>query len=195
MDIQHVNIKLFIENPEAVNLDDYTGIFNGWIQQQWTEELLVDVADYQHVHAGPGVVLVAHEAHYSIDNAANRLGLLYGRKTKIDGSTVDKLVQATQATLKAAQKLEKEQKLKFNTREVQVIINDRLLAPNTTETLGALLSDLNTFFGRLFDGAEFVVDHNADPRERFTVTVTTAGKSDAATLLSRLASETEAVNA
>jgi hypothetical protein len=193
MDIQHVNIKLFIENPETVHLDDYTGIFNGWIQNQWTEELLVDVADYQHVHAGPGVVLVAHEAHYSIDNTENRLGLLYGRKTKIDGSTVDKLAQATRATLKAAQKLEKEQKLKFNTREVQVIINDRLLAPNTSETLAALSPDLNTFFGKLFDGAEFAIDHNVDPRERFTVTVTTSAKTDVKTLLSRL--ETEVVNA
>jgi hypothetical protein len=193
MDIQHVNIKLFIENPEAVNLDDYTGIFNNWIQQQWTEELLVDVADYQHVHAGPGVVLVAHEAHYSVDNTANRLGLLYGRKTKIDGSTVEKLAQAAQAALKAAQKLEKEQKLKFNTDEVQVIINDRLLAPNTPETLATLSPDLNTFFGKLFDGAGFTVEHNADPRERFTVTVTTSAKTDVKTLLSRL--EKEAVNA
>jgi hypothetical protein len=193
MDIQHVNIKLFIENPEAMNLDDYTGIFNNWIQQQWTEELLVDVADYQHVHAGPGVVLVAHEAYYSVDNTANRLGLLYGRKTKIDGSTVDKLAQATRAVLKAAQKLEKEQKIKFNTGEVQVIINDRLLAPNTPKTLATLSSDLNAFFGKLFDGAEFVIDHNADSRERFTVTVTTSAKTDVKTLLSRL--EKEAVNA
>lgn len=195
MELQHINLKLFIENPESVKLEDYGGIFNNWIQQQWTDELLVDVADYQHVHAGPGVVLIAHEANYSIDNTDNRLGLLYNRKAQLSGTNQEKLAQAARALLKAAQKLQKEQGLKFNGREVQLIINDRLVAPNTTETLGALLPDLNAFFGKLFGGAEFTIDPVANPRERFTVFVTSVVDSDVNSLLSRVNSEVEPANA
>lgn len=195
MELQHINLKLFIENPESVKLEDYGGIFNNWIQQQWADELLVDVADYQHVHAGPGVVLIAHEANYSIDNTDNRLGLLYNRKAQLNGTNQEKLAQAARALLKAAQKLQKEQGLKFNGREVQLIINDRLVAPNTTETLSALLPDLNAFFGKLFGGAEFTIDPVANPRERFTVFVTSVVDSDVNSLLSRVNSEVEPANA
>ncbi len=195
MELQHINLKLFIENPESVKLEDYGGIFNGWIQEQWTDELLVDVADYQHVHAGPGVVLIAHEANYSIDNTDNRLGLLYNRKAQISGTTQGKLTQAAQALLKAAQKLQKERGLKFNGREMQLIVNDRLVAPNTVETLTALLPDLNTFFTRLFGGAEFTVNHVADPRQRFTVFVSSTGSFDLEALFGRVNADVEPVNA
>ena len=105
------------------------------------EELLIDVADYLHVHHGPGIMLIGHEADYSLDNRAGRLGLLYNRKEQMEGTTQEKLAQAVRAALTAAQMLEKENGLKFNGQEVQVIINDRLLVPNTAETFAALEPD------------------------------------------------------
>ena len=50
MNVQHFNIKFFIENSEAINLADYAAVFNSWIQKHALEELLIDVADYLHVH-------------------------------------------------------------------------------------------------------------------------------------------------
>jgi hypothetical protein len=190
MNIQHINIKFYIENPESVNLGDYSAVFNTWIQNHALEELLIDVADYLHVHNGPGLMLIGHEADYSLDNRAGRLGLLYNRKEQLEGTAQEKLAQAARAVLTAAQLLEKENGLQFNTQEVQVIINDRLLAPNTTETFASLESDLRAFFDKLYNGTKYTITHNTDPRERFTVDVKAVTRFDVETLLKTVSLET-----
>src|ERR1041385_7979560 len=190
MNIQHVNVKFYLENPETVNLADYASVFNTWIQTQRLEELLIDVADYLHVHNGPGIMLIGHEADYSLDNRAGRLGLLYNRKEQLDCTNQEKLVQAARAALVAAQILEKENGLKFNGSELQIIVNDRLLVPNNEETFAALESDIKSFFDQLYDGAEYSISHNRDPRQRFSVDVKTESKFDVETLLKSLSVET-----
>lgn len=190
MNIQHVNIKIYLENPESVKLADFATVFNTWIQSRRLEELLIDVADYLHVYNGPGVMLIGHEADYSLDNRAGRLGLLYNRKEQIEGTTHEKLAQAVCAALNAAQILEKENGLKFNGSEVQMIINDRLLVPNTTETFSILEPEFKSFFDQLYNGAEYSLSHNDDRRERFTVNVKTESKFDVDTLLKNLSVET-----
>ena len=189
MNIQHINIKLFVENPESVKIAEYAAVFNTWIQKQRLEELLIDVADYLHVHNGPGIMLTGHEADYSLDNRAGRLGLLYNRKEQIEGTTPEKLAQAVRAALTVAQILEKENGLKFNGSEVQVIVNDRLLVPNTSETFAVLESDLKAFFGRLYNGAEYNLSHHSNPRERFTVNVKAESSFDVDSLLRNLSAE------
>jgi hypothetical protein len=189
MNLQHVNIKFYLENPETINLADYAAVFNTWIQNQRLEELLIDVADYLHVHNGPGIMLIGHEADYSLDNRNGRLGLLYNRKEQQEGTTEEKLAHAIRAALTVAQILEKENGLKFNGSEVQVLVNDRLLVPNTTETFESLEPDLKVFFGQLYSGAEYSLAHHSDPRERFTVNVKTASNFDLNTLLKNLAAE------
>ena len=190
MNVQHINIKFFVENSEAINLADYAAVFNSWIQKQALEELLIDVADYLHVHHGPGIMLIGHEADYSLDHRAGRLGLLYNRKAQLEGTTQEKLAQAVGATLNVAQILEQENGLRFSGSEVQVIVNDRLLVPNTAETLEALELDLKAFFNRLYNGGDYVLTHHADPRERFTVNVTAETQFDVEKLLKNLAVET-----
>jgi hypothetical protein len=186
MNIQHINIKFFLENPESVKLEDFSAVFNGWIQRHVTEELLIDVADYLHVKDGPGLMLIGHEADYSLDNRAGRLGLLYNRKAQLEGSTQDKLAQAARAALTAARLLETENGLKFNGGDAQLIVNDRLIAPNTAATFAALEPELRTFFDKLFNGAEYTLSNDTDPRERFTVNVKAATRFDVQTLLQAL---------
>ena len=190
MNIQHVNIKFYLENPETVKLADFAAVFNTWIQKQRLEELLIDVADYLHVHNGPGIMLIGHEADYSLDNRAGRLGLLYNRKEQLEGTTQEKLAQAVRAALLVAQILEKENSLKFNTREVQVIVNDRLLVPNTAETFALLEADLKAFFDSLYNGVEYQLVHHNDRRERFTIDVKTGSSFDIGSLLKNLSVET-----
>jgi hypothetical protein len=189
MNVQHINIKIFIEDPESVNLSDYAVVFNSWIQRQLTDELLIDVADYLHVHHGPGIMLIGHEADYSLDNRSGRLGLLYNRKAQLDGTTQEKLAQAARAALTAAQILEKENDLKFNGSEIQVIVNDRLLVPNTTETFAGLEPDLKAFFDSFYGGADYVLTHHTDPRDRFTVNVKATAIFDVETLLKNISVE------
>lgn len=186
MDVQHVNVKFFVANPEAVNLGDFLAVFNGWIQKRVTDDLLVDVADYRHVHAGPGIVLIGHEANYSLDNTGNRLGLLYNRKAPLNGNTSDRLARAVRTALLACQRLEKENKLKFNGQDVELLINDRLLAPNTAETLSALEPELKALFDKLYGGAKYTLARNPEPRERFTVNAKAEGSFSIEGLLKNL---------
>jgi hypothetical protein len=190
MNLQHINIKFYLENPETVSLAEYGAVFNSWIQGQRLDELLIDVADYLHVHHGPGIMLIGHEADYSLDQRAGRLGLLYNRKEQLDGTNLQKLVQAAHAALTAAQILEQENDLKFIGSEVQVIVNDRLLVPNTAASFEALEPDLQAFFTGLYNGAEYELEHLVNPRERFTVNVKTGTSFDVETLLKNLSVET-----
>jgi hypothetical protein len=190
MNLQHINIKFYLENPETVNLADYGTVFNSWIQGQRLDELLIDVADYLHVHHGPGIMLIGHEADYSLDQRAGRLGLLYNRKEQLDGTNLQKLVQAAHAALTAAQMLEQENGLKFIGSELQVIVNDRLLVPNTADSFEALKPDLQSFFTALYDGAGYGLEHLTNPRERFTVNVKTGTSFAVETLLKNISVET-----
>jgi hypothetical protein len=52
MELQKLNVKFFVEQPQAVRLTDFIEIFHGWIQA--TDGLYHDVADY--THAGEGRV-------------------------------------------------------------------------------------------------------------------------------------------
>src|ERR1700681_869929 len=147
--LEHVNVKLLLRNPEEVDLEPLIPVFHDWIRDQVGEGLLLDIADYRHVEAGPGVVLIGHEGNYSVDNTDNRLGVRYNRKAVLNGSNQDRLEQAARAALSACRRLEEEPrlggKLRFNGREFEIFINDRLLAPNSDETRKAVNSDLRAF--------------------------------------------------
>lgn len=174
MEIQHINVKLSLREPETLDLERLVPIFHAWIQSQAREEILIDVADYRHVPDGPGVMLIGHEANYSVDNTDHRLGIRYNRKAPVEGSTQDRLAQAARAALTACQALEShpdlQGELRFDGQEVEIIINDRLLAPNQAATRLALEPEFQSFFRSLFAGGEFALTFsNGDPRRLFGV--------------------------
>ena len=178
MDLQHLNVKVFA-GLAAVDLADAIPVFHRWIQQGVTGELLIDVADYSHVPGGPGMILVGHEANYSLDlGPENRLGLLYNRKTAAGGTAQEKLLHAFHAAFQACRRLEDEPdfsgKLRFNAGACEIAVNDRLLAPATEETWQALKPEFDRFFGNLFRGQPYTLERAGTPRERFRVRVTTA---------------------
>ena len=76
----HIKVKFFVEAPNAVDLPAFIPLFHRWIQKKTVEGLLIDVADYQHVPEGPGILLMGHEGNYAMDMANGRPGLLYSRK-------------------------------------------------------------------------------------------------------------------
>lgn len=191
MELHHVNVKLRIENPDEVDLEPLIPVFHSWIQDQVCEELLLDVADYRHVYEGPGVVLIGYEADYSVDNTDNQLGVRYNRKAVLPGSNQERFKQATRAALTACQRLESdprlENKLRFNGQEIELFINDRLLAPNREETYAATESEFRTFFQKLFAGSEYCLSGNQGPRRLFSVSVKTSRLFAATDLLKNLA--------
>src|SRR5579871_1090501 len=143
--MQHVNIKIFADRAD-IRIGDAVAIFHQWIQDSVVPELLVDVADYKHVPDGPGVLLIGHEANYSLDQTDGRLGLLYNRKAAVEGDAQVTLRQAFASAQSAARRLEAAQpfagKLHFDDGDVEVLVNDRLLAPNTDATWDALRPEI-----------------------------------------------------
>jgi len=107
--MQHFRVKFFAR-PVAAGFDlgQAIPVFHRWIQQGSVPGTLIDVADYQHVPAGPGVVLVTHEAYYGLDQSKDRLGLLYTRRTAMDGAVADRIRGAVEAALQACDLLERE---------------------------------------------------------------------------------------
>jgi hypothetical protein len=175
MELQHVNAKLLVKDSEGVDLEALIPVFHSWIQDKVFEDRLLDIADYRHVHNGPGIILIGLEGDYSVDNTDGRLGIRYNRKAALDGSNQGRLKQAVRAALSACQRLEAEAslggKLRFNGREVEVFVNDRLLAPNTEATRIAARPDFDAFFGQLFGDAEYSLSYDGEARRLFTASV------------------------
>jgi len=180
-----------VQNPEDVDLEPVIPIFHRWIQEGACEELLLDVADYRHVPAGPGVVLIGHEANYSVDNTSNRLGVRYNRKAVLDGNARDRLEQAVRAAIEACQRLEDDSQLhgsiRFNGREMEMFINDRLLGPNSDRTREAVEPEIRALCQRLFRGATYSLQHGpSDPRQLFSVSIRTEKSFKPSELLENL---------
>jgi hypothetical protein len=164
IELQHINVKLWLKDIGHLDLDPLIPVFHGWIQDQVFDELLLDVADYRHVPGGPGVVLIGHEADYSVDHTDDRWGVRYNRKAVVD----KQLEQAARSALRAARFLEEDtrlnRKLCFNGQDIEVFVNDRLLAPNDQETRVAVEPEFREFFSRLFAGGEYSLSLTTDSR-------------------------------
>ena len=188
MDLQRINVKFFVADSSAVPLETFIHIFNSWIQASDGE--YYDIADYSHVHAGPGILLIAHEANISIDETGGRRGLLYNRKQPLRGLNHEKLRLVFRSALENCRRIEEEPslqgKFRFRGNEALFLINDRFLAPNTEETFLAVKPDLEDLAQTVYAGAEFTLERETDPKERFTVQLKTPVFFDMATLLKNL---------
>ena len=171
MDLYKIGVKIFVTNPQVVDLRGFIPVFHGWIQQQKVAgHQLIDVHDYSHVHHGPGILLVAHEGNFSMDQESGRLGLLYYRKRPLEGGLEANLKSILQTALQASKILESEPGLngiKFKTNEVLVVANDRLLAPNDA----AARAKIEPVIARAL-GKATLAPQAADPRERLAFVVT-----------------------
>ena len=196
MELQHVNVKLYVDGDLAVELVRFIEVFHQWIRDSILDELLIDVADYRHVPDGPGVLLVGHEADYSMDQTDGRVGLRYNRKAPVEGSNEDRFRQAFASAARACRLLEErfadDGPLRFSRQEFELFINDRALAPNTDETFVAYKPQIESFLTATLGHSDFSLERRAAKRSRFGVHVTVAKAFDldaiAATLKSSASS-------
>ena len=188
MELQKLSVKFFVEESNGVALTDFIEIFHGWIQA--TDGIYHDVADYSHMQAGPGIVLVAKDAHVSIDESGGRRGLVYSQKAALLGSNREMLRYAFHAALKNCRKLEAEPalsgKLRFAANEAVISINDRLAGANSQESFDEIRGDVESVAGQLFGGAEVSLDRDSDWRQRLNVHVKTSASVDLAQALENL---------
>ena len=196
MDTVKYELKLFVEDASGVDLEEFIPIFHHWIQAQELEGLLIDVADYRHVPEGPGIVLITHDAHYAMDLADGRLGLLYSRRRETHPSrcaiqgVADRLRSVWHCALTACQRLEAHPvlhgRLQFRGNELLLRCNDRLQAPNTPAAYDELCQYLEPFLATLYPGQRVEVEHISENTSRLTVAIKVAETPDVDTLLTRL---------
>ncbi|MEW5979853.1 MAG: hypothetical protein AB1898_29000 [Acidobacteriota bacterium] len=175
MEVQHVNFRLFLRDGDNIDFDPIVPVFHGWIQDGVLNEVLVDVADYRHVPSGPGVVLIGHEANYSLDHTDGRWGLRYYRKARSMGTNSDRIKQALRRVVDVSLRLEAEPSLEgaldFDSGEIEFVIADRLLAPNDEATFDAVRPDLEDALSALIPGNEFALTHRKGPKRLFSVAI------------------------
>jgi hypothetical protein len=188
MELQKLNVKFFVAEPDTVPLNAFIDVFHSWIQA--TDGVYYDVADYSHMHSGPGVVLIAPEAQIGIDESGGRRGLLYNHRGRLSGSDADRLRHVFSSALTYCRRIEDEPALdgrvKFRCEEAVFIVNDRLAAPNTEETFTAVRPALSGFLRALYGGAEVSLERDEDAGRRFGVSIRAAGRFSAAALLEEL---------
>ena len=188
MHLQKLNVKFFVEPPNDVPLTQFIDVFHGWIQAGDGD--YHDVADYSHMQAGPGIVLVANDANVSIDETENRRGLLFCQKHPLDGSNQERLSSVVAAALENCRKLEAEPalrgKLRFSPNEAVIWVNDRLAGTNTEPSFLELKSEIEPFGKKLYGGAEISLERDGDPRQRLHVRIKSAAALDLNTLWKNL---------
>ncbi len=190
------DLKLYLQDSSSVGLEEFIPIFHRWIQEQNLQEVLIDVADYRHVQHGPGVILVGHDAHYAMDLAEGRMGLLYSRRRETHPSrsaiqdVTERLSSVFHCALTACQHLESETsfqgRLRFRGDTLLLRLNDRLLAAHTSEVYEDLRHWLEPFLAQLYPGVQVELECAAAAGSRLEVVIKAAGSPEVATLLERL---------
>lgn len=166
-------LKLFTRTPVArETLSPYIAVFHRFIQEAAVPGLLVDVADYAHVPDGPGIALIGHEVDYGLDLVGGRSGLLCVSKREggrelgeLFGITLGRLAAAARA-LEAAEEVD----VAFATDALELVVFDRLAAPNTAESAALAQKELEPA-ARERLGAGVALEHVSgdDPRRALTL--------------------------
>jgi len=190
MDLYRLGIKIAAEGADALPLGDFIPLFHRWIQQGTLEEMVIDVADYGHVHDGPGIMLVANEGNYSFDESGGRRGLAYYARRRLPGGLNERLALVCRRAFNACRLIEADAafkgKLAFNAADLEIFANDRLLAPNSDATLKSMRPAIEALLAKLHPGAKFELTREPDAKERFSVRVKAPGKVSVADVLQRL---------
>lgn len=195
MDLQHIAIKLFATKTAGFEQTALIPLFHRWIQNKIFHELLpIDVADYTHIHEGPGVMLICHKGHLSLDEGNGRLGVLYSNKSLATGGVQDRFRDSLRHTLTAAGQLETDTTLQFACDELLIRINDRLHVPNTAESFHALRDDLQQVLTALYGGVAVDLEHIENRKIGLAIRAASREQTNLATLLKRVTGDTAAAS-
>lgn len=179
MDLQRITVKVLAETADDFDILESVPVFHQWIKDGTVGDLLLDVADYAHVPEGPGIMLLADEGHYGLDNLDSELGMRYARKRHLDGTVGDRIQKALHVTLVACQQLEKDLpgRIFFPGKSLTIAFDDRLAVPNSSEGEAVVLDDLKSVVGQLYpDGGVSVTCISGDePRNALTFAVQVEG--------------------
>jgi hypothetical protein len=190
MHLDRVGLKVHFREGAGLPLEGFLPVFHRWIQTSALEGGLIDVADYSHMRGGPGVILVAHEGIYGIDETLGRRGLVYyGRRPEDLGA--DRVLESVaRHVFSGCVLLEREPefsgKIGFAAGDLEFFVNDRLRAPNDDTGYKLVEPPLKTLLARLYSGATCRLERSGDPRDRLSIRVHGPADAQASQVLARL---------
>jgi len=182
MELQYLMVKIYCAGSEGIILDDFTPMFNKWIQENESDKVLVDVASYGHVPYGPGILLIGHDENYSMEyGVENKLGLLFSVKEERAGSNIERVEYAIKAAVAACKKIMQDEdykdKIKFDFNGLVVSINDRCIVGNTEDGFKFIDAEFKDLFCKYFSKKSVKIEKvSQDPRDRLAIRVS-AGDS------------------
>ncbi len=172
--LQKIGVKIFSDSRALKSTTDFIPLFHRWIQRNAIpDHLLIDVVDYSHVYQGPGVLLMAHEGIFALDQSDGMPGLLYMRKQPLPGDLADRLEAVLNIAVQAAKLLEAEADPKhsvvFDYRRLRVIANDRLVAPADDHSFRTLQQALVSLEKRWGQEGESSIRNVSAPKGRLEI--------------------------
>ena len=190
MDLQQINVKVFTTEDSKISYTNFIKVFNRWMEEADSDDYL-NYADYSHVDAGPGVLLILKQANYSIDNAYHEHGFLYNRKHAVEGDNADKIRQALTEVLSKCEQLEASAELEnavhFSGANLLFMINNRHIAPNTSETVETVQADLIPVLQQMYGDDDFTIERTSeDTRERLALRILANSDKPISELLANL---------
>lgn len=191
-ELHKIGVKWPAREKSPLDLLDLIPIYHRWISEAALPDLLIDVAEYTHVHHGPGVLIIAFEGNYAYDETGGERGVAYYSKQPLAGDLAARLATVARKSLLACQCFEQDPalggKVGFAGDRFEVFSNDRLAAPNTDAGWALLSPAVTALATRLHGAGNFRVERaNPDPRERLTAIVHATQAQTTKALLERIA--------
>jgi hypothetical protein len=189
MKSEKLQIKFFARPNAAFDVEVVVPVFHRFIREHAFDELMIDVADYKHVHHGPGVALVGDANDYFLDEGEGRHGLLFSRKRHGSGPE-GRLREGFARALKACTLLEAAPelggKLTFATDEILIRLPDRLRAPNDDASFAEASSEVSALLDKLYGAGQYAIERGAPNPEPLSLRVKTKVSPTLAALLATL---------
>lgn len=166
--LQKVNVKIPLEAPGDFNYAVVLDIFGRWRLEEGEE--IIDLADYLHVPDGPGCLLVSQRWHFGIDLGDGRPGLFFSSRKGLQGAMDARFRQVIRSCLEKGKRLLAESEIPGSVRprldEIDIVVNDRVLAPNTQEVDDILTPAISAALDRLYGEGGYDLRREEDPALR-----------------------------
>ena len=175
MDLQKFGIKLYLKTNGSFKPKDFIPVFHNWIQEKVvSDHLLIDVADYSHIPDGPGVMLIAHEGHFSLDQEKKKPGFMYMRRRDLTGNFKERFKQVLAIATQAANRLTKNgisQEIYFSADSFRFIANDRRVAKNTSDNQRRYQAEVQKALADMYPQNKWEYEDVSNENERLAFTV------------------------
>ena len=175
MDLQKFGIKLYLNTNDNFKSKDFIPVFHNWIQEKVvSEHLLIDVADYSHIKDGPGVMLIAHEGHFCLDQEEHKAGIMYMRRSHFRGNFTERFINVFSIVIQAAKRLTDNninKKIDFSRDLFRFISNDRRVVENTSINQSVYQDEVQKALKDMYPNSKWEYKDISNENERMAFTV------------------------